>query len=293
MCPNSQYSENERGHMDIKLYRKIINQIAPYAEIIKLHWIGEPLLHPKISKLIEYARHNTDAQLYLSTNGSLLSGERAELIRQSGLDKLIISLDGATDSTYESIRRKGNYSQVVNNIDSFIQAVNEKGGPLCHVKMIQFKANEAEVEFFKEKWAKYKNIMVDVMWLSDWAGNVLGVRELTNYHNPNSTNKRQSCADLWFKMQIDWSGRVALCCFDAKGSVALGDLTRDSVDQVWQSLKMQTVRRQHVSNNISGICAKCLDWATPYEYEFWYTTKELIEDPQRIWFDSSRKAILT
>lgn len=288
MCPNSQYPDNDKGHMDINVFKKIIDEIAPYAEIIKLHWVGEPLLHPQITKLIEYARNNTRAQLYLSTNASLLFGVKAEGIRQSGLDKLIISLDGSSVNSYESIRRKGNYSEVVNNIDAFIQSVNQKGGPLCHIKMIQFKKNDSEIEFFKKRWSSYKSIMVDVMWLSDWAGNVPGVRKLTIYHNPISKKSRKACSDLWFKMQIDWSGKIALCCFDAKGSIIIGDITKDSVVEAWHSLELQTIRRQHIDNKISGICKNCLDWATPNEYEFWYTKDELIEDPQRIWFDESK-----
>ena len=284
MCPHSQYSENEIGHMDIMLFQKIIDQIAPYAEIIKLHWVGEPLLHPKIFKLIDYARVNTDAQLYLSTNGSLLSGKKAERLRQSGLDKLIISMDGDTAGSYESIRRNGNFSKVLKNVDAFIQAVNEKGGPLCHVKMIQFVANESEIESFREKWSYYKNVMVDVTWLSDWAGNMPNISKLTNFHNPKSIKTRQACSDLWFKMQIDWSGKVALCCFDAKCTVEIGDLTKDSVGEAWHSLPMQIARQQQIAGKVHGICKKCCDWATPNEYEFWYTTEELIEFPQRIWF---------
>lgn len=234
---------------------------------------------------IEYARGKTEAQLFMSTNASMLSGIKADQIRQSGLDKLIISLDGASANSYESIQTKGNYSEVINNIDSFIKSVDAKGGPLCHVKMIQFKTNESEIEYFRKKWSNYKNIMVDVTWLSDWAGNVSDIRNLTDYHNPISKKTRESCSDLWFKMQIEWSGKVALCCFDAKGSIEIGDLTRQTVAEAWHSMKIQTIRRQHITKKISGICTKCLDWATPNEYEFWYTAEELIENPQRIWFE--------
>ena len=75
MCPNFQFSNNNKGHMDIELFKKIIKDISPYAEIIKLHLVGEPLLHPRIIQMIKFARMNTGAQLHLSTNASLLSGK--------------------------------------------------------------------------------------------------------------------------------------------------------------------------------------------------------------------------
>ena len=101
--------------------------------------------------------------------------------------------------SYEKIRINGDFSNVLENVELFAQSVEKDGGPLCHIKMIQFKFNEHEVKSFKEKWSKFKNVMVDVMWLSDWAGNVPGTRDLTNYHNPGSRKKREPCSDLWFK----------------------------------------------------------------------------------------------
>lgn len=283
MCPHSQFLKEEKGHMDIKLFKKIIDDISPFAEIIKLHWIGEPLLHPRIIQLIEYARKNTTAQLYLSTNASLLKGKKAEEIRCSGIDKLIISLDGMSPNSYEKIRKNGCYHSVIKNIESFIQSVKKKGGPLCHIKMIQFNSNKYELELFKKNWSKYINVMVDVMWLSDWAGNVPNARELTHCHNPICKRKREACSDLWFKMQIDWSGRVAICCFDAKVSVEIGDVNKNKISEIWQCSILQDIRKKHIMKKFTGLCANCLDWAVPSEYEFWYTTNELIEDPQQIW----------
>ena len=67
MCPNQQFAKNQKGHMDIDLFNKIIHKIAPYAEIVKLHWIGEPLLHPQIIDLIKIARSNINTKLNLVT----------------------------------------------------------------------------------------------------------------------------------------------------------------------------------------------------------------------------------
>jgi len=96
------------------LFCKIIDEIAPYAKIIKLHWVGEPLIHPMIVDMIRYAKATTDAQLFMSTNALLLGNALAEEIRISGLDKIIFSLDGNSSKTYERIRVGGNFQKVVN-----------------------------------------------------------------------------------------------------------------------------------------------------------------------------------
>jgi sulfatase maturation enzyme AslB (radical SAM superfamily) len=283
MCPHSQIPNQNKGHMGKELFKRIIDDISQYAEIIKLHWIGEPLLHPEIDKLIEYARRNTLAKLHLSTNASLLYGKTAENIRCSGLDKIIISLDGMSGDSYDKIRKNGCFQNVLRNVESFIDSVDKNGGPLCHIKMIQFHQNQHETDMFKKKWSAYNNVMVDVMWLSDWAGNVPNINQFTHYHNPISQRTRTPCSDLWFKMQIDWLGKVAMCCFDAKGSVEIGDVSNNAIREIWQNPIIQTIRREHISKSMSGICTKCTDWAVPTEYEFWYTNDELIENPERIW----------
>lgn len=284
MCPHPQFAAAEKGHMNLDLFKQIVDQIAPHAEIIKLHWIGEPLLHPSIVEMTKYAKQNSDAKIYMSTNATMLKGELAEGIRTFGLDELIISLDGNSKNTYEHIRVHGNFDKVVTNVEAFLQKVMKYGGPVCHLKMIQFRANVDESKAFQKRWSKFPNVMTDVTWLSDWAGNVENTRALSEFHNPIESSERVACSDLWFKMQIDWRGNVALCCFDANNTVNIGNLVLESLENVWQSSALQAFRQRHLEKRYNGICKNCFDWATPSEYEFWYSDDELIRDPQSIWY---------
>ena len=199
MCPHPKYQPHEKGHMSWDLFRRVIDQIAPYASIIKLHWVGEPLLHRRIIDMIHYAREATDAQLFMSTNASLLEGDLAEAVRTSGLDKIIFSLDGNSKETFEKIRVKGDFDRVVTNITDFLDAVDAKGGPLSEIKIIQFRENEHEVAEFQERWKTYERAMVHTMWLCTWAGSLPELETRSDHLSPYTGEDRQSCADLWFK----------------------------------------------------------------------------------------------
>ena len=95
ICPNSIGYPLKRGYMEWDLFVKIINQIKNVAQIIQLYWMGEPLLHTRLIDMIKYIKKNTCAKVIISTNGNLLNKKIANLLIDSGIDKIIISCDAA------------------------------------------------------------------------------------------------------------------------------------------------------------------------------------------------------
>lgn len=283
MCPNPTFSAAEKGHMNMDTFSQVIDRISETAEVVKLHWVGEPLLHPRLLEMIRYARRNISGLLFFSTNATLLRGTLAEAIRVSGLDKIVLSLDGMSAASYEAVRKKGSFEEVFTNIETFVTSVDERGGPLCEIQMIVTDFNKHEIDAFKRKWASFKNTAVNVTWLTDWAGNIPDRHLISEARNPGHASPRQACSDLWFKMQIAWNGDVNLCCLDARRTVLIGNLCDASLSSLWQSGTILGLRRQHLQNRFPGICASCTDWAQPQEYEFWYSMKDYQSDPNKLW----------
>ena len=77
--------------MDIGLFKKVMNELAPYLYNVNLYFQGEPMLHPRF---FSFLGNWKNSQTVVSTNGHFLSIENSEKIVRSGLNKLIISLDG-------------------------------------------------------------------------------------------------------------------------------------------------------------------------------------------------------
>jgi len=101
-------------------FEKIIEEIKPYASLIQLYWMGEPLMNPNIFEFINMVKSRTKATIILSTNGSLLSDHVSDKLLLTKLDKLIIDVDAATKDTYQEIRSKGDFDQLLNNIEYII-----------------------------------------------------------------------------------------------------------------------------------------------------------------------------
>ena len=196
--------------MNMDTFSQVIDRISETAEVVKLHWVGEPLLHPRLLEMIRYARRNISGLLFFSTNATLLRGTLAEAIRVSGLDKIVLSLDGMSAASYEAVRKKGSFEEVFTNIETFVTSVDERGGPLCEIQMIVTDFNKHEIDAFKRKWASFKNTAVNVTWLTDWAGNIPDRHLISEARNPGHASPRQCACTCGSKCKL--LGTVMLIC---------------------------------------------------------------------------------
>ncbi|MGA1842871.1 MAG: radical SAM/SPASM domain-containing protein [bacterium] len=101
-CPNSQMTR-PIGNMDFGLLVKILDEISGYnlARVVLFHLMGEPLCYPDLIEAVKYAAKK-GLNVYLSTNGSLLDENNAYALMESGLSRLILSLQTPDDMTFKS-----------------------------------------------------------------------------------------------------------------------------------------------------------------------------------------------
>ena len=105
--------------MSFELFKKVIDEIGKYAVIITLHNWGESFLNKDIYKMIEYAKSKKICTL-ISSNLNTLTGEDIKRIIDYGLDKLIVSLDGASSESYSAYRYGGDFNKVIRNIEMLV-----------------------------------------------------------------------------------------------------------------------------------------------------------------------------
>lgn len=270
MCPNRYYPLEEKGCMEWSLYTSIINQIADVARSVLLHWVGESLLHPHLVDMIGYLKQCSRANIILSTNASVLTEARAVELIDSGLDELIIALDADSSQTYESIRVLGKWVQVVRNVESFFDILGRRQQPKVILQMIRMQANDKEAESFVERWSKYPCEPL-VTWLDTWANQFPEMATWSDYLCPNRLQPRQACAEIWFKMVVNWRGQVVICCHDWSWQNVMGDLNEQSVEEIWNGETLGWLRQLHREGEYDriSICKSCFEWSMEEEqYEF-------------------------
>ena len=269
-CPVGKNTLNRlKGTISFDLFEKIINQTQKYLLNLFLYFQGEPYLSKNIFKLIEYA-HKKKIFVSTSTNGHFLTPDFAQKTVKSGLDKLIISMDGTTQSVYESYRVGGDINKVKNAIKNIVDAkmkFNSKT-PFIEVQFLVFSTNEHQIEEMK-LFCKQQN--VDKLSLKSAQiydldkNNSLLPKNIKyrryKYENQNWILKKKlknRCFRLWNSVVFTWNGEVLPCCFDKDAKYSFGNVNDNKVADLISNKKFKNFAKQLQSNRKSiDICNNC------------------------------------
>jgi radical SAM protein with 4Fe4S-binding SPASM domain len=257
MCPHPAM-QRAVGHMRPELFSRIIDQAVPELEFAYLHHLGESLFHPHLGELIRYGKARGVA-LGLSTNATFLDERRARVVIESGLDFLVISLDAVSPDAYARMRpaarRPAPLDATVENVRRFFQIKRETASQLdAVVQLIATAANRGEEARFAASWSEL-GVPVMIKEPRDWAGQLergtLGIRPKAVVHSP--------CKMPWTELTILWDGAVVPCANHVERVNVLGDLERQSLDEVWNGTALRALRTAHLRGALDDVpvCADC------------------------------------
>lgn len=263
MCPNSELTSEALGFMDIQLFEEIIRKISPYAEHTMLYFMGEPLQHPNIIDILRLARKHLKGIISISTNCMLLNEEISTCLIENRIDLIICCIDHWDKDKYERIRIGGHFETVVSNVERLLEIKAKANIDLTNVivKSLDFGLEQGEQKEYEDYWRERGAIPL-VGWVDSWAGQLSGLKKIKYKPQPYSENKRKECADLWFKMVINWKGEVVICCHNFNYSIMLGNLREQNILEIWQGEKISELRQNHVNHvfNCNRLCEKCSEW---------------------------------
>lgn len=262
MCPTGLHLDTRpKGYMDWELFTSIVDEIAPFAEAVVLHSWGEPLLHPRIVEMIEYAKAH-DLWVELSTNATRLDEQMARRLITAGLDRIYLSMDGLTKETYEKVRVKADFDTVLANIERFIDLKHELGAQVeADVQIVRLSETDAEVAAFVERWRQSRADIVNIKELDTWGGQIAGVTELAVEPQPDETAARRPCPNLWYHCHIHWDGTLVSCSRDYDALTPLGNVRNGGVLATWHGARMRELRRWHLDGRFCAAqCEHCVEW---------------------------------
>lgn len=256
MCPNKDLTTEERGFMELDLFRKIIDEASAFVFDVHLHHRGETLLHPRFFEMAQYAAA-AGVKTKLHTNATVLDEEKSRRLIESGLDRLSFSFDGYDKDSYEKIRVGGEFEKTVGNIIRFLETK----------KALRFKKPETVLEIidFPEI---YRGIAKSrkKAFLDGFRGLSLDKVIIKEMHNwagetgPSQTQARFSpCTFLWQALVVLWDGAVLPCTQDFHGYYILGNVKDSSLAQIWNNEKTVSLREKMVRGDIVGLetCSRC------------------------------------
>lgn len=272
-CPSGLRSfTRPTGMLDPALYQNVIDQLSQTLTYLTFYFQGEPYLNPGFLKMVNYAS-SKGIYTATSTNAHYLNEESARRTVTSGLDRLIISIDGTTQSSYESYRVGGSLNKVIEGTKNIISAKKQLNSKTPHI-VFQFLVVGPNEHQIPEVYALAKKLQVDQVVLKtaqiyDYRnGSPLIPKQerYSRYHkNTDGTwsikNKLDDhCWKMWHSCVITWDGKVVPCCFDKDAHFVLGDLNKNSFAEIWNGDPYNQFRQSLlVSRSEIEMCRNCTE----------------------------------
>ncbi|MBF0104195.1 MAG: SPASM domain-containing protein [Deltaproteobacteria bacterium] len=278
ICPNDKM-RREKGIMTFDLYKHVIHEcVLSHIDRIVLAGTGEPFIDPQIIEKIKYAKENGIKEVGVFTNVSLLNNRIQDHLLSCGVDTVCLSIDGFTQETYERVRRDLAFDRVKNNTLGLLNKRRQLGLKKPYVVVVAFDLSETQGrlnsnEFYRELNQLSDRVIVTKPYgLHSWSGGVEGIAAVPY------TNVKQPCRRLWDSFSVLWNGDCSLCCVDYEGSFLLGNINEQSIPDMFNSKKIDEVRRHHMRCAFDKVqlCEKCYE-RPPWVQKNFERTLDLFE----------------
>jgi len=231
-CPHDQGFQN-KGLMPITRAKNAIKQAVDGGVMsMKMNFRGEPALNKHLETCVSLANQGNLAEIFMNTNGIPYTEERIKDLKTAGLDKVKISIDGATKATYNKIRKGKDpkrWNKLLQNIQTF-----QKYGHNVALQMTVNNDNKKEIEKFKER---FKGIPITI-------------------NNERQKLKvRKHCSQPYRRMIVAHDGVVFGCCNNWWDEFPIGNLKEQTLKQIWKGDRMKQLRKH--AKEYTGPCENC------------------------------------
>jgi radical SAM protein with 4Fe4S-binding SPASM domain len=258
------------GMLQNDFFTKTIDQLQKDLLYLVFYFQGEPYLNPSFLNMVKYA---SSKKIYTatSTNAHYLNDANAKRTIESGLDRLIISIDGTTQETYQQYRIGGKLEKVLEgarNIVKWRKQLKSKT-PFVVFQFLVVRHNEHQIEDVKKM---AREMGVDDVWFKtaqvyDYENDpnhlIPTIDKYSRYRKTvNGTvfkgKLANHCWRLWHDPVITWDGLVAPCCFDKDAQHQLGSLKEKSFKEIWKNGAYTEFRRKILRGRKNiDICSNC------------------------------------
>lgn len=259
------------GMLLVEEFKIMVDQIKDTGFYVQLYFQGEPYINKHLPEMIKYAQ-SKNIYISISTNGHYVNARNVDNILDSAPDKLIFSMDGLDEESYQNYRVGGSFKKADTGLRMLIKRRNERKRkrPYVEFQFIVMKQNEHQLDEVKKycKDAGVDKLVFKTMQVSSYENALHFLpsnKKYSRYVLSNGTVKiknklKDHCFALWRTSVITWDGKVVPCCFDKDANFELGKLNGKTMKEVWLSEPYMNFR-QGVLNNRKGLsmCTNCTE----------------------------------
>lgn len=267
--------DHQHHRMTMEMFDTTLNQIQFTTHTIQFYFQGEPLLNPLLPKMIARA-HELGIFTIVSTNAQALTHEIAEKLVASGLNRIIVSIDGFSEESYAAYRVGGNLNRALEGMQYLREAKAGQHSTICiELQVLRLRSNEHEWQWIRHHYRSLgaTRLVFKTAQLYDYKhGNPLMTNNLHHsryrknddgtYYLYRSWFRRHwinfPCYRLWSGCVITTDGYVLPCCYDKAKKHILGSIVKESLSTIWYGKKADVFRHAVLQKNKDiAICQEC------------------------------------
>ena len=253
--------------MSMDVWHRVLSEIQDTAFVVQFYFQGEPLLNKDLPQMIREA-HDAGLFTIVSTNAQAMTKEMAEALASAGLDRIIVSMDGLTEESYNAYRVGGSVEKCKEALRWLREAKEANGNRrmMIELQCLRLKSNEQEWKDFERE---YKRLGADRL--------VFKTAQLYDYANGHPlmpTNAKYSryvigedgkyrrrklgkgCWRVWSGAVVTTTGEVLPCCYDKAHEYAYGNIMNAGMSELFGNEKARAFRRAAMKEE-PQICKEC------------------------------------
>lgn len=261
-CPTGRKLIDKKAQqLAYKDFCSYVDSLSPYLMYLNLYFQGEPFLNRHLSDMIRYA-HDKKIMTCVSTNAHFISDDVLLALCQSGIDRLIICLDGATKQSYEKYRVGGNYDKVIDAIKRCVEAKLP-----VEVQCLLLESTEDEqqtimslVRSLGVQNVTFKKAQFYDDYLLPKNDKNRRYKQLADGRLQVKKKWKNRCFRMFSSVIVDVNGNVLPCCYDKFAQHAYGNLNEQSIKSIIKGDKYACFRNQIWKNRAAvEMCRNCTE----------------------------------
>jgi MoaA/NifB/PqqE/SkfB family radical SAM enzyme len=267
-CPHPEFKRSpEYGarYLDLALHHKMVEEVREcgqgHTQFIRYTSNGEPLVHPGIYEMLDYAVDRSGVFVTVTTNGTTMNQKRIEKLLAAGLHMVDVSIDAFSPEIYAKVRVNGELGVTRANVLRLLAMKRELGAATkVVVSFVEQPQNTHEAADFEKYWNEQGADYVVIRRLHSAAGGVATIA--ADMRDRQKGKNRYPCLYPWERILLNPKGQLAFCPQDWVHGSVIADYRNSTIRDVWRSDTYRRLREAHLCCDFShhAFCGKCPDW---------------------------------
>lgn len=273
-CTRSKGLRTVGDDLPLEKFKSIVRELQKLSKLesVTPTGFGEPLLWRELEDAIKFVKTDyPHTKVDITTNGTLLTEEKAISLLNAGLDNITISINAANRERYIELNRADKFEVVKNNTEFFLNLLRKtpRYKIAVVVQLLGATHTEEEVNNFKKFWISLlpKNGRLQIHRLFNWGGSIESDRQtIEDKLHSCHIKERRPCPLIQGGCVIAQNGNMVACCtalgYDNPGALILGNVFLQSIKEILNGQarnQLKLINQRGEIHKIS-LCANCDAW---------------------------------